>query len=37
MDQLFAVRQVCEKAIEMGTEVVWGFMDVEKAYDSRQS
>ena len=33
VDQVFAVRHVCEKAIERGTEVVWAFMDVEKAYD----
>ena len=31
MDQVFAVRQVCEKAIEKGTEVVWAFMDLAKA------
>ena len=33
VDQVFAVREVCEKAIESGTEVVWAFMDLEKAYD----
>ena len=33
VDQVFAVRQVCEKAIERGKEVVWAFMDLEKAYD----
>jgi len=33
VDQVFAVRQVCEKAIERGKEVAWAFMDLEKAYD----
>ena len=33
VDQVFVVKQVCEKAIERGTEVVWAFMDLEKAYD----
>ena len=33
VDQVFAVRQMCEKAIERGKEVVWAFMDLEKAYD----
>jgi len=33
VDQVFAVRQVCEKAIEKGKEVFFAFMDLEKAYD----
>ena len=34
MDQVFAVRQVCEKYLANGKNVFWGFMDLEKAYDS---
>ena len=33
VDQIFAVRQVCEKFLEKGKEVYWAFMDLEKAYD----
>ena len=33
VDQIFAVRQVCEKYLAKGKEVFWGFMDLEKAYD----
>ena len=33
MDQLFVVRQVCEKYLRKGKEVFWAFMDLEKAYD----
>ena len=32
MDQVFAVRQVCEKHLANGKHVVWAFMDLEKAY-----
>ena len=32
-DQIFAVRQVCEKYLAKGKEVFWAFMDLEKAYD----
>ena len=34
MDQVFAVRQVCEKYLANGKDVFWAFMDLEKAYDS---
>ena len=34
MDQVFAVRQVCEKYLANGKDVVWAFMDLEKAYDT---
>ena len=30
MDQVFAVRQVCEKYLENGKDVFWAFMDLEK-------
>ncbi len=33
VDQIFAVRQVCEKYLVKGKEVFWSFMDLEKAYD----
>ena len=33
MDQVFVVRQVCEKYLRKGKEVFWAFMDLEKAYD----
>ena len=33
MDQVFAVRQVCEKYLT-NRNVFWAFMDLEKAYDS---
>ena len=32
MDQVFAVRQVCEKYLANGKDVFWAFMDLEKAY-----
>ena len=34
MDQLFAVRQVCEKYLVNGQDVFWAFMDLKKAYDT---
>ena len=34
MDQVFAVRQVCEKYLANGKDVFWAFMDLEKAYDT---
>ena len=34
MDQVFAVRQVCEKCLANGKDVFWAFMDLEKAYDT---
>ena len=34
MDQVFAVRQVCEKYLTNGKDVIWAFMDFEKAYDT---
>ena len=34
MDQVFAVRQVCEKYLANGKVVFWAFMDLEKAYDT---
>ena len=33
MDQVFAVRQVCEKYLANGKDVLWAFMDLEQAYD----
>ena len=33
MDQVFTVRQVCEKYLANGKDVFWAFMDVEEAYD----
>ncbi len=33
MDQIFAVRQVCEKNLAKGEDVFWDFVDFEKAYD----
>ena len=33
MDQVFAVRQVCEKYLASGKDVFWAFMDLEMAYD----
>ena len=32
-DQIFVVRQICEKMLEKHREVFWAFMDLEKAYD----
>ena len=34
MDQVFAVRQVCEKYLANGKDVFWAIMDLEKAYDT---
>ena len=34
MDQVFAVRQVCEKYLANGKDVFWAFMDLEMAYDT---
>ena len=33
MDQVFVVRQVCEKYLANGKDVFWAFMDLEKVYD----
>ena len=33
MDQVFAVRQVCENNPANGKDVFWVFMDLEKVYD----
>ena len=33
VDQVFVVRQICEKFLEKGKDVFWAFMDLEKAYD----
>ncbi len=30
VNQIFAVRQVCEKYLTKGKEVLWAFMDLEK-------
>ena len=34
MDQVFAVRQVCEKYLASGRFVFWAFINLEKAYDT---
>ena len=34
MDQVFAVRQMCEKYFAIGKDVFWAFIDLEKAYDT---
>ena len=34
MDQVFAVRKVCEKNLANGKDVFWAFMDLEKSYDT---
>ena len=34
VDQIFAVKQICEKAKRKKKKVFMGFMDLEKAYDS---
>ena len=34
IDQVFAVRQVCEKYLANGKDVFWAFTDLEKAYDT---
>ena len=33
MDQVFAIRQVCEKYLMKGKDVFGAFMDLEKAYE----
>ena len=32
MDQVFAVRQVCEKYLANAKDVIWAYMDLKKAY-----
>ena len=34
MEQVFTIRLVCEKYLANGKEVLWAFMDLEKAYDT---
>ena len=34
MDQVFAVRQMCEKYLENRKCVFWAFMNLEKVYDT---
>ena len=34
MDEVFVVRQVCEKYLANGKNVFWVFMDLEKEYDT---
>ena len=34
MDQVFAVRQECEKYLANGKDVFWAFKDLKKAYDT---
>ena len=34
MDQVFAIRQVCEKCLANEKDVFWAFMDLEKVYDT---
>ena len=34
VEQVIAVRQVCEKYLANGKDVFWAFMDLEKAYDT---
>ena len=34
MDQVFAIRQVCEKYLTNGKDVFWAFMDLEMTYDT---
>ena len=34
IDQVFAVRQVCEKYLANGKDILWAFMDLEKPYDT---
>ena len=33
VDQLFVVKELCEKYIQKGKDVFWAFLDLEKAYD----
>ena len=32
-DQIFIVRQICEKYLGKGKDVYFAFLDLEKAYD----
>ena len=34
MDQVFAIRQFCEKYVANGKGVFWAFMDLEKVHDT---
>ena len=34
MNQVLAVRQLCEKHLANRKDVFWAFMDLEKAYDT---
>ena len=34
MDQMFAVRKVYKNYLANGKDVLWAFMDFEKAYDT---
>ena len=34
MDEVFAIRQVCEKYVANGKDIFWAFMDLEQAYDT---
>ena len=34
MDQVFYVRQVCDKYLAKGKDVFWAFVDLENAYDT---
>ena len=34
MDQVFVLRQVCEKYLANGKDVFWAFIDLEMAYDT---
>ena len=34
MDEVFAVRQACEKYLANGKDVFWSFMDLEEEYDT---
>ena len=33
MDQIFSVRQICEKYLRKGKDVQFAFLDLKKAYD----
>ena len=33
-DQIFIVRQICEKYLGKGEDVYFAFLDLEKAYDT---
>ena len=34
MDQVFTLRQVCEKYLANGKDVFWAFVNLEQAYDT---